>query len=57
MEFSKTGKTDVQLNVNDPDLYEAGNRMREEEEQERDEKGALEDKTLLISLIYCRISK
>jgi hypothetical protein len=31
------------LNVNDPDLYQDGNRMREEEEQERDEKRGLED--------------
>lgn len=36
--FQKQEKTDVQLNVNDPDLYQDGNRMREEEEQERDEK-------------------
>ncbi|MDV3704702.1 MULTISPECIES: hypothetical protein [Weeksellaceae] len=36
--FQKQEKSDVQLNVNDPDLYQDGNRMREEEEQERDEK-------------------
>ncbi|MDV3776670.1 hypothetical protein CMU25_11975 [Elizabethkingia anophelis] len=36
--FQKQEKSDVQLNVNDPDLYQDGNRMREDEEQERDEK-------------------
>lgn len=36
--FQKQEKSDVQLNVNDPDLYQDGNQMREEEEQERDEK-------------------
>ncbi|ATL42229.1 hypothetical protein [Elizabethkingia occulta] len=36
--FQKQEKSDVQLNVNDPDLYEDGIRMREEEQQERDEK-------------------
>ncbi|WP_312302217.1 hypothetical protein [Chryseobacterium sp.] len=36
--FQKQEKSDVQLNVNDPDLYQDGNRMREEQQQERDEK-------------------
>ncbi|KFF76048.1 hypothetical protein HX13_01520 [Chryseobacterium sp. P1-3] len=36
--FQKQEKSDVQLNVNDPDLYQDGIRMREEEQQERDEK-------------------
>ncbi|WP_407532366.1 hypothetical protein [Elizabethkingia miricola] len=30
----KQGKSDVQLNVNDPDLYQDANRMKEEEERE-----------------------
>jgi hypothetical protein len=57
MNFQKQEKSDVQLNVNDPDLYQDGNRMREEEEQERDEKRGLEDSPLLINLVYSRISK
>ena len=36
-QLSKEGKDDIQLNVNDPDLYEDANRMREEK-QEQDEK-------------------
>ena len=33
----KQEKSDVQLNVNDPDVYQDANRMREEESQEQDE--------------------
>lgn len=35
-QLSKEGKDDIQLNVNDPDLYEDANRIREEK-QEQDE--------------------
>lgn len=31
-------KSDIRLNVNDPDLYQDANRMRKDEEQEREEK-------------------
>jgi len=34
----KQEKSDIQLNINDPDLYQDANRMREEEEQEQEEK-------------------
>lgn len=33
----KQEKTDIQLNVNDPDMYQDANRIREEESQEQDE--------------------
>ena len=33
-QINKEGKNDIQLNVNDPDLYEDVNRFREEEEQD-----------------------
>lgn len=35
-QINKEGKNDIQLNVNDSDLYEDANRMREEEKQEED---------------------
>jgi len=33
----KQEKSDIQLNVNDPDVYQDANRLREEESQEQDE--------------------
>ncbi|MCT4121848.1 hypothetical protein HZP71_04200 [Elizabethkingia anophelis] len=33
----KQEKSDIQLNVNDPDVYQDANRLREEERQEQDE--------------------
>lgn len=33
-QINKEGKNDIQLNVNDPDLYEDANRMREEKQEE-----------------------
>lgn len=33
----KQEKSNVQLNVNDPDVYQDANRMREEESQDQDE--------------------
>ena len=33
----KQEKSDLQLNVNDPDVYQDANRIREEESQEQDE--------------------
>ncbi|QBO59526.1 hypothetical protein [Chryseobacterium salivictor] len=35
-QINKEGKNDIQLNVNDSDLYEDANRRREEEKQEED---------------------
>ncbi|NML70845.1 hypothetical protein HHL23_13720 [Chryseobacterium sp. RP-3-3] len=34
----KQEESDIQLNINDPDLYQEANRMREEEELEQEEK-------------------
>jgi hypothetical protein len=34
----KQAESDIELNVNDPNLYQDANRMREEEEQEQEEK-------------------
>lgn len=36
-QISKAEDSDIQLNVNDPDVYQDANRMREEESQEQDE--------------------
>lgn len=33
-QINKEGKNDIQLNVNDPDLYEDANRIREEKQEE-----------------------
>ncbi|MGA9213285.1 hypothetical protein [Kaistella sp.] len=37
-QINKEGKNDIQLNVNDPDLYEDVNRFREEEQDEKNQK-------------------
>ncbi|PTT38270.1 hypothetical protein DBR28_08795 [Chryseobacterium sp. HMWF028] len=36
--LNQKAKSDIRLNVNDPDLYQDTNRMRKEEEQEQEEK-------------------
>lgn len=36
-QISKGGDSDVQLNVNDKDMYEDANRHREEQQQEEEE--------------------
>lgn len=37
-QINKEGKNDIQLNVNDPNLYEDVNRFREEEQDEKNQK-------------------
>ena len=37
-QINKEGKNDIQLNVNDPDLYEDVNRFREEEQDDKNQK-------------------